>query len=113
MKCAHMGVTPPYIPNHTARASGSTTDGSLWPCPACSHRRPQRVQGDQGIRHATDQSVPSSWLLEDWPKGMVKCSFGTVLWDDGLQPQPDINVVLAEEAMLILMDGVGQTNGVH
>ena len=46
--------------------------------------------------------MPPSWLLEDGPKGMVKCSLGIVLWDDGLQLQPDINVILVEEAMLVL-----------
>ena len=45
--------------------------------------------------------------------GVVKCSFGIVLQDDGPQPQPDVNVILVEEAMLVLTDGVGQTNGVH
>ena len=44
---------------------------------------------------------------------MVKCSLGIVLWDDGPQPQPEIDVILVEKAVLFLMDGAGQTDGVH
>ena len=66
MKWARMGVTPTYIPNHTAKASGSVTMD-----PSCQVQRTVTdTQSMSGVTEAYDQPKYSTFLVAGrWAKG--------------------------------------------